>query len=547
MPETIGHSFNLVLEPWIPVQSLGGERVELGLLEVLLRAHEIIGLNVDYPTQEPSLLRLLLAVCYRALGLPRTERDWHEVWSAPTLPEQEIRSYLNAWVHRFDLFDLNTPFFQVPDLEPQSGKPSPAQRLVPYLPSGNNVPLLVPLGEREVFTITPAEAARWLIERHQWGTTSDRGGARGNPLLNGGKDVPAKGYVGYIGFVAPLGASLKETLALNLVPLDGRWTSSGHADLPAWERNPDGPARAKRKNGVGGRAPLGICDLYTWQGRRIRLIPGRDAKGDTVVTHVIVCAGDDVARDSTINIEPHTGWALSKDGEHYPLRAKPVQQVWRSLASLLALGGARTGSGASRAPVLSWLARIEDMVPAVVTLLTTSASYEKNAAILGDMLADRLAASVAILRQEDLAIGEFVIACAELAEGASRALGHIAEAPYLREQEGELKLPKDDEQTKRRVARAKELLVERLYAAIDAPFRGLVARLRSNSDLDTERGAWREVVERAARREAHRELAALPASQGLAAAVASRHSNAELQRVMEQFSPTKEPNRTEAV
>lgn len=542
----MGPSFNLVLEPWIPVRGPDGEHIELGLLEALVRAHEFAGLDVDYPTQEPSLLRLLLAVCYRALCRPRSERDWHELWSAPTLPEAEIRAYLDAWGHRFDLFDRDVPFFQVPGLELQSGKPSPAQRLVPYLPSGNNVPLLIPLAERDVFTLTPAEAARWLIERHQWGTTSDRGGARNNPFLNNGRDVPATGYVGFIGFVAPLGATLKETLALNLVPLDGRWTSTAQADLPAWERDPDGPVRAKRKSGVGGKAPAGICDLYTWQGRRIRLLPGLDGKGDTVVSQVIVCAGDDVTRDSTINIDPHTGWGLTKDGEHYPLRAKPGQQVWRSLASLLALGDTRTGLGASRAPVLSWLARIEETVPAVVTLLTTSANYEKNAAILGDILADRLAVSIAILRQEDLAVGEFVVACAEVAEGASHALGLIAEAPYLREQDGEFKLPRDDEETKRRVTRAKQILAERLFAAIDAPFRGLAARLSNDGAIETERGRWRDTVEQAVRREAERELATLPTSQALAAAVASRRSMAKLRSVVERFSPTKETHGTEA-
>ncbi len=543
MAVTGEHSFDLVTRPWIPVRRSDGTAAEVGLIDALVEAHSITGFDVEYPTQEPALLRLLLAICYRALAGPADEQEWRALWADEALPDVPIRSYLEDWSHRFDLFDAETPFFQTPRLETTSGKTASAAKLVPYAPSGNNVPLLTPLTDGGPFALAPGAAARWLIERHAWGTTSDKAGAIGNPLVKAGKDTPAVGHLASVGFVAPVGSTLKETLLLNLVPLGGQWTHSGLDDLPAWERPPDGPARSKRNGDAGGRIPAGVCDLYTWQGRRILLLPEPGDGSTTSVGRVVVCAGDDIARDSAINIDPHVGWATrtDKDGtpRHVPLRARTGQQVWRGLGSLLALGGTGTES-ASRAPVLSWLARVEDAAPIVVSLLTTSVTHGSMSSTVDDLLADRLAVNVSVLRQEDPAAGEFAVDCAKLAGNAAFALRIAAEAPYLAEKDGNLVV---DKAKKDQAESAGDATGERLYAALDGPFRRMLVGL---SDAEEERPRWAMTVKVAAESEAARILSGLPSSQALAAAVAAVRFRAALRKAMERFSPMGAGTTTEA-
>ena len=118
----------------------------------------------------------------------------------------------------------------------------------------------------------------------------------------GGKDVPPIGHLGWIGFTAPLGATLRETLLLNLIP----WSHSGLIltgpyDLPAWERAPVSASHEKRP-------PTGVCDLYTWQGRRIRLFAEQGADGEPAITGVLICAGDALLRGTVQGVEPQTAW-----------------------------------------------------------------------------------------------------------------------------------------------------------------------------------------------------------------------------------------------
>lgn len=544
MAATGEYTFDLVAEPWIPVRRLDGSAVEVSLMGALAEAHTLAGFDVEYPTQEPALLRLLLAVCYRALGGPGDEREWRALWADDTLPGPPIHAYLEKWSYRFDLFDADAPFFQTPGLEATSGKTAPAAMLVAYAPSGNNVPLLVPMYDGDSFALAPSAAARWLIERHAWGTTSDKTGAAGNPLVKVGKDTPAVGHLASGGFVAPVGATLKETLLLNLVPLGGQWTRSGPDDRPAWERPPDGPARHKRTADGGGRIPAGVCDLYTWQGRRVLLFPEHDEQCSTVVVGgVVVCAGDDIARDSAIDIDPHMGWAThtDKDGtfRHVPLRARPGQQVWRGLGSLLALG-VNPAKTASRAPVLSWLARVEDTAPAVVSLLTTSVAHGNMSSTVDDLLADRLAAKVSVLREVDPATGEFAVDCARLADSAAFALRIAAEAPYLSEKDVKLVV---DEGKKKQANAAWNSAAERMYAALDGPFRRMLASL---SDVEEERSLWAVTVRDTAQAEAARVLGSLPASQAFAAATADAGFRAALRKAVERFSPTGSGTATEA-
>ncbi len=519
--------YDLAAAQWIPVRMRDGRARELGLQDTLVDAHEIAGLNVEFPTQEPPLLRLLLAFCYRALQGPVDDQAWDSLWDAPTLPESAITAYLDRWRCRLDLFDPETPFFQSPLLQPAGqGGIKPATRLISHAPSANSIPLFTPMTDEMGLTLSPAEAARWLIERHAWGTTSDKTGAKGNPRLKAGKDSPQVGYVAWIGFTAPIGRSLRETLLLNLVP----WSRSnllhgGPDDLPAWERAPTGPAREERP-------PGGVCDLYTWQGRRILLFPEHRGDAD-VVASVLVCAGDDVQHDAVRSIDPHTGWCSKRERNgtltYLPLRARPGQQVWRGLGALLASGEDRR-----RAGVLSWLAAIEDRGVDHVSLLVTAMTFGNMSSTVEDLLSDSLDTPVAVLRSEDLAAYTVASDAVELADKAAKALWKVADGPFLKldPEKGHYKVPagKIDQARK-----AQKVIGEDLFVCLDAPFRHFLSELSSEQDLAAARKRWAAVVQKQARAVAQRNVAQWSAAEVFTGTMAENWFRGSLAKALKQF------------
>lgn len=525
--------FNLVDEPWVPVRLLDGSTCELGLGDTLVRAHELAGLDIEFPTQEPALLRLLLAVCYRALNGPVDDAAWDALWRAEALPEAAFTSYLGRWRTRFDLFSPDAPFFQAPGLEPAGkGGIKPANKLIAHAPTGHNVPLFTPVTDATAQPLRPAEAARWMIERHAWGTAADKTGAAGNPRVKGGNDTPPLGYLGWIGFVAPIGRTLRETLLLNLVPRSRTGlVATGPDDLPAWERPPSGPERVERP-------PSGVCDLFTWQGRRIRLFPER-YDGEILVPRVLVCAGDDVQRDAVRTVDPHTGWRVSKqrDGTLAYLPAKPGvgQQVWRGLSALLALE-----EGSQRAGVLSWVAALEDRGVSVVSLLVTAAEFGSMSTTLDDLLADRLDAAVAILRTGDLEAATLAGDAAAFAERAARALWQVAYGPFLSydEERGRYAVPEGRTDAARG---AREAIAEEFFSELDAPFRRFLVDLATPGFMEVGRRSWADQVTALARALAGRHLAQLSAANAFTGAEADRLFRRALRAARSTFDPTAEP------
>lgn len=521
--------FDLVSEPWLPVRLLDGKMCEVGLREVLVRAHEIAGLDLEFPTQEPALLRLLLACCYRSLKGPKDDASWCVLWEAPCLPETAIDAYFDRWAERFDLFSEVAPFFQAPGLEP-AGKAGvkTVNNLVAHAPSGNNVPVFTPVTDDTGLLLSPSEAARWLVERHAWGTASDKTGAKGNPKVKAGKDTPQIGHLAWIGFVAPIGGTLRETLLLNLVP----WQRSsllrgGPDDLPAWERAPLGAARSMRP-------PDGVCDLFTWQGRRIRLYPERrDHK--VVVSRVLICAGDEVDRDAVRDVDPHVGWRSSraKDGTitYSPLRARPGQQVWRGLSAVLALE-----EDAARAGVLSFLAGLETSGISIVSLLVTSAELGSMSTTLTDLVSDRLDTPLAVLNAEYPEAATVARDAVTLVNEAARALGYVAEVPYLAYND-ETTSHRVPEGRKRQAEAARRALAEDLYGILDGPYRHFLVGFGADGDPAGKREGWAQRVATAAHDLASRQMGQLSSAQAFAGAMAEAKFRRALARARNDFSP----------
>lgn len=266
--------FNLVEEPWIPC-SVGDGTEELGLREVLRRAHAIQGLAGLSPPTSVAVHRLLLALV-QSIYRPMDDDRWHDLWASGSF-NLEVDAYLDTWRHRFELFDGNRPFYQVASLP-----------FEPYERSAVNLTLEWGAGNRELFShapadyaFTPAEAARHLLTYQCFspgGTITFESGklpdkySDAAPLNRGAVSVIQ-------------GDTLFETLLLNVIDYnrdDGEPPTTTERDAPAWEQE----TGARPED----RIPLGYLDWMTWQARRVRLHPVNEG-GCTVVRAAVAMKG----------------------------------------------------------------------------------------------------------------------------------------------------------------------------------------------------------------------------------------------------------------
>lgn len=423
-------SYDLIDQPWLLVRDLDGGTAELSLLDTFRRASRLMGLVGDVPTQVFALTRLLLAVLHRAVAGPRDLGHWERLWAAAELPMVEIENYLDRHRARFDLLHPEAPFLQVSGLHTVKGGVPELNKLIADVPNGR------PFFSTRLGPIQPlsfAEAARWLVHCHAFDPSGIKSGAAGDPRVKGGKGYPiGTGWSGYLGGVLPEGATLRETLLLNLIATDyGPLTQWRGSDAPAWERDQVGPG----EECAGGRAPLGPTDLFTWQSRRILL----SRSGESIVG-ALICNGDRIIPQNKHQIEPHTGWRRSQTQEkklrqplvYMPREHDPERAIWRGLQSLLPGVGISQGhdAAAGLSPiVLEWFSHLTEEVIGpeyLVRLRTIGMTYGSQSSTTEEIIDDALPLRAVLLRQDAVELVGVVLACVEAAEGVARALGWLA-------------------------------------------------------------------------------------------------------------------------
>jgi CRISPR system Cascade subunit CasA len=310
--------FNLIDEPWLPctLADAAETRVELGIREALVRAAEIRELADASPLVTVSLHRLLLAILHRVYG-PATREEWAALWQARAF-DSALDAYLDGWRHRFNLFDVERPFYQTTEVGLEYAKTTAT--MVYGLTLGNYVTLFDHTLDAAPPALSPAEAARHLVAFQSFalgGLVSLQRGEPPDKFKSADAAPLAKGAV-----VLVKGDTLFETLLLNLYRYNGPegapFLFDPAKDRPAWER--DVPARAGED-----RAPGGYFDLLTWQSRRMRLVPAWD-DGQAVVRQVVIMKGHQFP----------DGWHLR---DHEPMLAfraipKPAsgQEPWMVLS-----------------------------------------------------------------------------------------------------------------------------------------------------------------------------------------------------------------------
>ena len=105
--------YNLLEEPWINVVDTDGCASAVSLRDVLVNAHKIRKFANDMPNQDLPLLRLLVAILYRAYGrnydlesgevsIPALRKLWKKEWQTGHFNSQIILDYINQFNNHFN-------------------------------------------------------------------------------------------------------------------------------------------------------------------------------------------------------------------------------------------------------------------------------------------------------------------------------------------------------------------------------------------------------------------------------------------------------------
>jgi CRISPR system Cascade subunit CasA len=480
MSESHAPSFDLTEEPWIEVLDADGRRQEVSIIGLFRRAEDLREIVGEIPTQGFAILRLLLAVLHRAVEGPKSVDDWIVIRDSWKQSVADVEDYLDEYRHRFDLRHPETPFYQVADLRTGKDGSSSLEVLIADVPNGN--PFFTTRIGRGTARLSWAEAARWLVHVQAFDPSGIRSGAVGDPRVKGGKGYPiGTGWSGMLGGLFLRGATIKETLLLNLVGRAEAGLEVRDDDLPVWEREPQGPAP---EGGANGRSPRGPMDLYTWQSRRVRLV-GDDA----AATSVVLAQGDRVTPQNQHHVEPMTAWRYSKPqtakfkrDTYMPREHDPARAMWRGLPGLLA--GQDKDRGIEPG-VLRWAAHLDadgHLPGRTLPVQAVGIEYGPQSSTVGELVHDHLDLPPEIVTHGDGAAAALARRAVDQARLAVNALANLAQNLYL--------AAGGDTESDGPATRAREAG----YNALEQPFRRWLLELGPDIDLQEREAAWQGEV-----------------------------------------------------
>lgn len=426
-------TFSLLTQPWIACQHWDGSDAVLSIRDIFDGSHQVRAIRGDSPAQDYAVLRVLLAIFWRAHrhetkvapGDTFSTGEWMESSlenAAAGEADTDVLHYLAQYQERFDLLHPETPFMQVVDLHTEKNATFPVSRIVPEA-EGNYFTMRTDDGRAH---LSFAEAARWLIYIHAYDYSGIKSGAVGDPRVKGGKGYPiGTGWSGMTGGTVIEGTSLRETLVLNTTSE----TLGRETDRPPWERAPD--TAAEREN----PAPQGAADLATWQTRRVRLF-----FDDEQVKGVLVSNGDRIP-EAGANIlgDPMTPYRYSKNQSkrdrkvYYPRPYDVSRTMWRSLEPLISLendpGYSEKNIAPRRPSTLTQLATLSEdaeSAPEWVNLHLVSVAYGPQSSSVGTTVSTRIELPVGLLRSGAGEARRALLDNAQATSEAAIALGSFA-------------------------------------------------------------------------------------------------------------------------
>lgn len=488
--------FNLLDEKWILVRKSDCTVDELSLTDALLKSHEYVELAGELPTQNVSILRLMLAVLhtvfsrYSPQGEPSPLYDsddaadrWKELWNAGRLPEKPIRDYLASVHDRFWLFHPDRPFYQTEAAK--IGTEYTASKLNGAVSeSGNKIRLFCGCTGVQKSELSYSEAARWLLYVNNYDDTSSKPKGKNLPS-------PGAGWLGKLGLITIRGNNLFETLVYNLILLNHKrnFSEVWGPECPAWE--PDVPNTAERAEIP---MPDNLSELYTLQSRRLWL--NRDDNEKVIGYNLL---GGDFFEKVDAFIEPMTVWSKVKGNERagekfQPRRHDSSVQMWREFSYAF-----ETAAGSHIPGVVLWTKYIKQMLPKsrkLISFSIASVQYGDKDFFVNDVFSDSLTFHTDLLTE----IGEHwrakITDEIKKCDESAAALRFLAKDIELAAGSAE------DTVLKRAVV---ERAREQYYYEIDLPFRNWLERIDPNWEIVSEQEEqalreWHETAKRIALR-----------------------------------------------
>lgn len=488
--------FNLLDEKWILVRKSDCTVDELSLTDALLKSHEYVELAGELPTQNVSILRLMLAVLhtvfsrYSPQGEPSPLYDsddaadrWKELWNAGRLPEKPIRDYLASVHDRFWLFHPERPFYQTEAAK--IGTEYTASKLNGAVSeSGNKIRLFCGCTGVQKSELSYSEAARWLLYVNNYDDTSSKPKGKNLPS-------PGAGWLGKLGLITIRGNNLFETLVYNLILLNHKrnFSEVWGPECPAWE--PDVPNTAERAEIP---MPDNLSELYTLQSRRLWL--NRDDNEKVIGYNLL---GGDFFEKVDAFIEPMTVWSKVKGNERagekfQPRRHDSSVQMWREFSYAF-----ETAEGSHIPGVVLWTKYIKQMLPEsrkLISFSIASVQYGDKDFFVNDVFSDSLTFHTDLLTE----IGEHWRA--KITDEIKKCDESAAALRFLAKDIELAAGSSEDTVLKRAVV---ERAREQYYYEIDLPFRNWLERIDPNWEIVSEQEEqalreWHETAKRIALR-----------------------------------------------
>lgn len=284
-------SYNVWVEPWIPVRQLKGAITRMSMRDVLLNAHELVEITDISPLVEYGLYRLVITLLTDALR-PEIPVDLVYMRERGSFDIDALDNYVTQCESSgfsFDLFDPSHPFLQTRYNSEWDKVLKPASALDYTLPHGNNH-VHFKHSSSEVESYTYDEAARMLPAVQLFCTAGTQGpsGVNASPPY----------------FTIVRGETLFETLVRSMIPTssigdldsEGPWWRNDREVIPksevlqtSWLMGMIFPARRillKPDNGRISKVYLGAGLNFslkeTWQDPHVAYIQRKDAKGNVI-------------------------------------------------------------------------------------------------------------------------------------------------------------------------------------------------------------------------------------------------------------------------
>lgn len=498
-------SFNLIDKPWIRVRDDAGVVKEVSLLELFRQAPKLKCLANDLPTQDFAILRVLLAILQRSISPMLDDLDediepaevWGRLWEASELPMKDIERYLAKWHNRFDLFDQERPFMQVPGLRTSRDELLPVSKIIADVPDGDRLFSL--RSSYKLNCLTFAEAARWLVHVEAFDTAGIKSGVVGDPTVKGGKSYPrGTGWAGNLGGIFIEGDTLRETLLLNFIirgDEDSEFFSDD--DLPTWEQ----PLKCFGSLDI---QPTGRADVFTWQSRRVRLVAHQG-----MVVGLVLTNGDKLEAKNMHRVEPMTAWKRSSNQEkklsqvpiYLPVSHKANRALWRGLSSIFSSDNQGGGPAKTFVPgVLAWTGFLASTnggrrLSQKESLRVHGVGFEygTQSSIVSESIDDALFLSPFLLSTGGLSLVALACDCVDNTDRAVSALGDLV-TDLLIAAGG------DQNDTVGSAGRAKA----EAYFKLDSLFRRWLADLGASSNPNKVRAQWHFQARTAVASVAHR-------------------------------------------